>query len=51
MTQQKILAEKLQKQKKVNIKFKPLKGADHFYENYSNEFTEIVDNYIKENIN
>ena len=47
----KILAEKLQKQKKVDIKFKPIKGADHFYENFSNEFTEIVDNYIKENIN
>ena len=36
-------------QKKVDIKFKPIKGADHFYENFSNEFTEIVDNYIKEN--
>ena len=46
----KILAEKLQKQKKVDIKFKPIKGADHFYENYSNQFTEIVDKYIKENI-
>ena len=47
----KILAEKLQKQKKVDIKFKPIKGADHFYENYSNQFIEIVDKYIKENIN
>jgi Predicted hydrolase of the alpha/beta superfamily len=47
----KILAEKLQKQKKVDIKFKPIKGADHFYENFSNEFTEIIDNYIKKNIN
>ena len=46
----KILAEKLQKQKKVDIKFKPIKGADHFYENFSNEFTEVVDKYIKENI-
>ena len=43
----KILAEKLQKQKKVDIKFKAIKGADHFYENYSDEFTSIVDNYIK----
>ena len=47
----KILAEKLQKQKKVDIKFKSIKGADHFYENFSNEFNEIVENYIKENIN
>ena len=46
----KILAEKLQKQKKVDIKFKPIKGADHFYENYSNEFTNIVDSYIKDSL-
>ncbi len=46
----KILAEKLQKQKKVDIKFKAIKGADHFYENYSDEFTTIVDNYIKDNL-
>ena len=46
----KILAEKLQKQKKVDIKFKPLKGADHFYENYSEEFINIVDSYIKDSL-
>tara|TARA_Y100001970_G_scaffold258688_1_gene338860 strand:+ start:23337 stop:23984 length:648 start_codon:yes stop_codon:yes gene_type:complete len=46
----KILTEKLQKQKKVNIKFKPIKGADHFYENYSTDFTKIVDSYIKESL-
>ena len=46
----KILAEKLQKQKKVDIKFKSIKGANHFYENYSKEFTEIIDNYIKEKL-
>ena len=46
----KILAEKLQKQKKADIKFKAIKGADHFYENYSEEFTSIVDNYIKDNL-
>ena len=46
----KILSEKLQKQKKVNIDFTPIKGADHFYENYSEEFTSIVDNYIKHNL-
>ena len=47
----KILVEKLQKQKKVNIKFKPIKGADHFYENYSEDFTSIIETYIKENLN
>jgi alpha/beta superfamily hydrolase len=46
----KILAEKLQKQKKVDIKFKPIKGADHFYENYSEEFSNIVDSYIKDSL-
>ena len=46
----KILAEKLQKQKKVEIKFKAIKGADHFYENYSEEFVSTVDGYIKENL-
>ena len=46
----KILAEKLQKQKKVDIKFKPVKGADHFYENYSEEFGNIVDSYIKDSL-
>ena len=46
----KILAEKLQKQKKVDIKFKAIKGADHFYENYSEEFTLVVDKYIKDNL-
>ena len=46
----KILAEKLQKQKKVDIKFRPIKGADHFYENYSKEFINIVDSYIKESL-
>ena len=46
----KILAEKLQKQKKVDIKFKAIKGADHFYENYSEEFSNIVDSYIKDSL-
>ena len=46
----KILAEKLQKQKKVNIKFKPIKGADHFYSDYPNEFSSIIDDYIKDNL-
>ena len=38
-------------QKKMDIKFKPLKGADHFYENYSEEFSNIVDSYIKDSLN
>ena len=47
----KILSEKLQKQKKVEIVFKSIKGADHFYENYKEEFTLAVDSYIKEKLN
>ena len=47
----KILSEKLQKQKKVNIQFKSIKGADHFYENYTEQFSSIIDNYIKDNLN
>ena len=43
----KILSEKLQKQKKVDIVFKPIKGADHFYENYKKEFSSIVNSYIE----
>ena len=46
----KILAEKLQQQKKVDIKFKPIKGADHFYENFSNEFEDSVKDYINQTI-
>ena len=46
----KILSEKLQKQKKVGISFKSIKGADHFYENYIEEFTSTVDTYVKESL-
>ena len=42
----KILVEKLQKQKKVDINFKSIKGADHFYENFSNEFEDAIKEYI-----
>ena len=42
--------EKLQKQKKVDIQFKPIKGADHFYENYSDQFSNIVNTYIKDRL-
>ncbi len=47
----KILVEKLQQQKKVNIKFKPIKGADHFYENFSSDFENVVKDYINQTIN
>ena len=43
----KILSEKLQKQKKVDIVFKSIKGADHFCENYKKEFSSIVNSYIE----
>ena len=46
-----ILYEKLQKQKKVEILFKPIKGADHFYENHKSEFISLVDKYIKKKLN
>ena len=46
----KILVEKLQKQKKVDIKFKSIKGADHFYENFSSEFEDGIKKYIDEMI-
>ena len=46
----KILSEKLQKQKKVNILFKNIKGADHFYENFTDQFSSIIDNYIKDSL-
>ncbi len=50
LIQQKILVEKLQQQKKVDIKFKPIKGADHFYESFSNEFENSINEYISETI-
>ena len=43
----KILSEKLQKQRKADIVFKSIKGADHFYENYKEEFLSIVNSYIE----
>ena len=43
----KILVEKLQKQKKVDIQFKSIKGADHFYENFAKEFDSSIKDYIE----
>ena len=45
-----ILSEKLQKQKKVEILFKTIKGADHFYENYKEELSLVIDSYIKDKL-
>lgn len=42
-----ILSEKLQKQKKVEITFKSIKGADHFYENHKEDFEKTVKEYIE----
>ena len=36
--------------KKVEITFKSVKGADHFYENNKDEFNLIVDEYIKKKL-
>ena len=36
--------------KKVNIKFKPVKGADHFYESFPNEFEDTINEYINQTI-
>ena len=33
-----------------NIGFKTIKGADQFYENYSEEFDNVIEEYIKEKI-
>ena len=45
-----ILSEKLQKQKKVEIAFKCIKGADHFYENYKEEFASTINKYINDRL-
>ena len=36
--------------KKVQIAFKQIKGADHFYENYKEDFILSINNYIKERL-
>ena len=46
----KILVEKLQKQKKVDIQFKSIKGADHFYENFAKEFDSSIKDYIEQTL-
>ena len=46
----KILSEKLQKQKKINIQFKTIKGADHFFVNHMNSLVDTVNIYINEHL-
>tara|TARA_Y100000590_G_scaffold465918_1_gene639655 strand:- start:14517 stop:15161 length:645 start_codon:yes stop_codon:yes gene_type:complete len=45
-----ILSEKLQKQKRIDVEFKTIKGADHFFINHMDQLIGIADNYIKNNI-
>jgi Predicted hydrolase of the alpha/beta superfamily len=45
-----ILSEKLQKQKKSEIIFKPIKGADHFFINHTVDFNSVADEYIKKRL-
>ena len=46
----KLLSEKLQKQKKIKIDFKSIKGADHFYINHMENLISIVNDYINNNL-
>ena len=41
-----ILSEKLQKQKKIKIDFKTIRGSDHFFINHMDQLTSSVNNYI-----
>ena len=42
----KILSEKLQKQKKIKIDFKSIKGSDHFFMNHMNDLISSVNEYV-----
>ena len=46
----KILSEKLQKQKKINISFQTIKGADHFFINHYEKLQQIINNYLEDNV-
>ena len=41
-----ILSEKLQKQKKIKIDFKSIKGSDHFFINHIDQLTSSITEYI-----
>ena len=45
-----ILSEKLQKQKKIKVEFKSVKGSDHFFMNHMNHLTQSVIDYIESEI-
>ena len=45
-----ILSEKLQKQKKIKVEFKSVKGSDHFFMNHMNHLTQSVNDYIESEI-
>ena len=47
MTPLKFYPKNFKNKKKVDIVFKSIKGADHFYENYKEEFFTIVNSYIE----
>ena len=44
------LAEKLTQQRNINVDYRPIGGADHFFRNNMEDLQEICDAYIKENI-
>ena len=41
-----ILSEKLQKQKKVQIAFKQIKGADHFFSGHLYKIRDLIIKYV-----
>ena len=46
----KLLSEKLKKQKKIEIDFKTIKGADHFFINHIPLLVETINSYINTNV-
>ena len=46
----KLLSEKLQKQKKIKIDFKTIRGADHFFINHMEQLVTTLNDYIKNNL-
>jgi len=44
------LAEKLQKQKNIEIDYRPLKGGDHFFSSHMDILNENVEDYLNKNL-
>ena len=44
------LARKIPRHKHIDIYYKVIKGADHFYENYADQFTSIITDYIRDSL-